>query len=611
MDTFLASDDDVVSQLSSLDIFDYIIVGSGIGGGILAEELLKKGNKNVLLIEKGDATFSTHVCNTARPSFARGKQDSPEGNETIYNKLKSWVQTAEDSEPYVGGPLHCLGGRSVVWGLWIPRADEKTLDDHFPAEVALDLKTKWFQEAFDLVTNNSQKEKIYPEGYIDVQQLNTSRAELTEAIEPFMLENHPVELGPVAIEFHSPAPYSFPQGAYSTAVPLLNRIYARDRRLTVLLNTEVLNVDFTRPKLEIGAANAAVVSLTVRRVSTQKISKIFVGKAKVILSAGTINTASIALNSGIQFLDKSKETLVGKGLIDHAVWGVRFAKLLEPLASPRSPINFQNMIKICGTTALLTVTVNNNFFLAGSSSLPIHQYLDETGEEVSPIAEGRNRSFEDNNVETIAVLLEFGAKLRDDNEVFSSGSINPVIRMKREETHADEECQIYMQTLATSIRNTVITRILPAQPEQRMPLPWSTLPENHGPQDFPSIIPNLPPLKVSRPTSDSELEGDELKHSDIPILHRKLRETVAPRLSLLGAGIFAHEVGTMRMDAPPGPSETNVQGVVDTNLLVHGFSNLYVCDLSVFPYSPEANPTLTLAAISMRLADHLHSMNSN
>lgn len=359
-----------------------------------------------------------------------------------------------------------------------------------------------------------------------------------------------------------------------------------------------------------------VVSLTVRRVSTQKIFKIFVGKAKVILSAGTINTACIALNSGIQFLDKSKEALVGKGLIDHAIWGVRFAKRLEALASPRSPINFQTMIKICGTTALLTVTVNNNFFLAGSTSLPIHQYLDETGEEVSPISVGGNRSFEDNNVETIAVLLEFGAKLRDDNQVFGSGSLNPVIRIRRQEVYTDEESQIYMQILATSIRNTVITQILPkTQPELRIPLPWT--PGNDGPQDTP-IIPNIPPLKVSRPASDSaavieKLEGDELaRHPKNSILYQKLSETLAPRLSLLGAGVFAHEVGTMRMDAPSElHGTTNVEGVVDTNLRIHGFDNLYVCDLSVFPYSPEANPALTLAAISMRLADHLCSMNSN
>ena len=362
-----------------------------------------------------------------------------------------------------------------------------------------------------------------------------------------------------------------------------------------------------------------VVSLTVRRVSTQKITKIFVGKAKVILSAGTINTACIALNSGVQFLNKSKEPLVGKGLIDHAVWGVRFAKRLEPFARPRSPINFQNMIKICGTTALLTVTVNNNSFLAGSSSLPIHQYLDENGVEVRPMAGGKNYSSEDNNVETIAVLLEFGAKLRDDNEVFSSGSLNPVIRMRRQELYTDEESQIHMQILATRIRNTVVTQILPeTKPKFRMP---PTIPRRkHGSQGslnpYP-INPNLPPLRVSRPTGDlmtgtTELERDDehFRHVKIQTLHRKLGETLAPRLSLLGAGVFAHEVGTMRMDAP-GPSGTNVQGVVDTNLLIHGFDNLYVCDLSVFPYSPPANPALTLAAISMRLADHLHSMNSN
>lgn len=205
--------------------------------------------------------------------------------------------------------------------------------------------------------------------------------------------------------------------------------------------------------------------MTVCRVSAQKISKIFVGKAKAILSAGTINTACIALNSGIQFLDKPKEALVGKGLIDHAVWGVRLrsdSSRLPVLKSDQLP-ETQNMIQICGTTALLTVTVNNNSFLAGSSSLPIHQCLDENGVEVPPIAEGRNCSFdkEDNNVETIAVLLEFGAKLRDDNQVFSLGSLNPVIRMRRQELYTDEESQIYMQTLATRIRNTVITQILP------------------------------------------------------------------------------------------------------------------------------------------------------
>ncbi|ODQ49602.1 hypothetical protein SAICODRAFT_32427 [Saitoella complicata NRRL Y-17804] len=70
-------------------------------------------------------------------------------------------------------------------------------------------------------------------------------------------------------------------------------------------------------------------------------------------------------------------------------------------------------------------------------------------------------------------------------------------------------------------------------------------------------------------------------------------------------GVVAHEVGTMRMDAPD-PAEH--PGVVDDNLQFRGFDNLYVCDLSVFPVSPPANPTLTLAALAMRLANRLHTL---
>ena len=75
-------------------------------------------------------------------------------------------------------------------------------------------------------------------------------------------------------------------------------------------------------------------------------------------------------------------------------------------------------------------------------------------------------------------------------------------------------------------------------------------------------------------------------------------------LDLLTAGLggVAHEVGSLRM----GDDANN--GVVDTNLKMHNYNNLYVCDLSVFPSSPAANPTLTLAALSLRLAEHIRSV---
>ena len=47
------------------------------------------------------------------------------------------------------------------------------------------------------------------------------------------------------------------------------------------------------------------------------------------------------------------------------------------------------------------------------------------------------------------------------------------------------------------------------------------------------------------------------------------------------------------------------QGVVDADCRVHGIDNLYVAGSSVFPTSGAANPTLTIVALALRLADHL------
>lgn len=60
-----------------------------------------------------------------------------------------------------------------------------------------------------------------------------------------------------------------------------------------------------------------------------------------------------------------------------------------------------------------------------------------------------------------------------------------------------------------------------------------------------------------------------------------------------------HHMGTTRMANDPR------EGVTDSFGRVHGSANLYVAGSSLFPTSGWANPTLTIAALSLRTADHL------
>ena len=46
-------------------------------------------------------------------------------------------------------------------------------------------------------------------------------------------------------------------------------------------------------------------------------------------------------------------------------------------------------------------------------------------------------------------------------------------------------------------------------------------------------------------------------------------------------------------------------GVVDPDCKVHGIDNLYLAGASVFPSGGAHQPTLTIAALALRLADHL------
>jgi len=89
-----------------------------------------------------------------------------------------------------------------------------------------------------------------------------------------------------------------------------------------------------------------------------------------------------------------------------------------------------------------------------------------------------------------------------------------------------------------------------------------------------------------------QLSGAGKMEIELESLARKIKDT----------GVGSHHIGTTRMSSDPS------QGVVDEDCRVHGIDNLYIASSSVFPTSSYANPTLTILALALRLADHIKQL---
>lgn len=67
----------------------------------------------------------------------------------------------------------------------------------------------------------------------------------------------------------------------------------------------------------------------------------------------------------------------------------------------------------------------------------------------------------------------------------------------------------------------------------------------------------------------------------------------------------SHQCGTARLGADPATS------VCDPLGKAHDLDNLYICDASLLPTSAAVNPSLTIAALALRQADHLKDSSSS
>lgn len=488
--------------LESVD-WDVIIIGSGMGGGTLADALTDHPNKEkkprVLVLEAGSLEYDTHVDNKPLVAFGR----SINGHE-VRN-----YENADGETRFGMFPQMNFGGRSMFWSGLIPRMKDWELAN-WPAPVADYLRQDGYEAAEKLmrkhVTGGSYSENLI--------------SQLSQAFPGFEVVNTPRSLHQP--EFSQPGggqPESFlfrSTGTYSSAELLIDSLQnfadPGRGRLTVQCNHLVT---------ELVTENGKVTKVVCQDLVGNR-KREFRGKF-VVLAAGSLESARLALASNLE-----PKHLIGTGLTDHPSYyapGGRdfFLKPTSPYAGDarHAKLFLYPKQQWQGHWFNVEIVINGQYWNS--------RHADD--DVVQAIHHPNGRS-------TINFKFIFGSPLKDENWVRLGGP--------------DGKLSVHVP------------------------------PNPSGADVRPAVKALLEQLMEFLQVEPANLDDGGNLHFG-------------------NGGTVNHAGGTLRMGRP------DQDRVVDENLGFVAYENLYVCDPSVYPYIPAANPSLTLAALALRLGDHLIS----
>ncbi|KAG9005341.1 hypothetical protein FRB94_001632 [Tulasnella sp. JGI-2019a] len=518
-----------VNKAIEMGPYDLIVIGTGIGGGVLARDLYETNSrlgdaaKSILVIEKGGLVFHSHCLNTSRPEGLgnnRGQQ-----NDTFFALFKEdyKIQLNNSAEPLVppskwkGGPMYCVGGRSAAWGLFSPRVHDETLRRWFPKNVEKDLKDTYFEKAERLFNLSLPNTKIVHQHLIE--RLNIS-------IDNEFAVNW--QWGRIASEFKDSRNFDFAEGAYSTIDKLLEIMMSKPpanndptsnersehKNFKMLLETEVR-------RLELDATTKTATGVVVRPTGggTEKTIKLKAG-GRVILAAGSVASPAILLRSGVK-LGREAGHITDHDILYRAI---SFRYLKPEYREEVGSMKLQTYFKM---------GIRDHRFGLANMSIDASSFL--------PRAHSA-----DKNLPQMIMSFILPCILESSCSVTLEGD-EPKVVMTRTTEYTEEDRQRYLARMEEITKDAMKTI------------------KSHLKVEF---------VNENRP-------GDYLSYLEL--------------------GGVAHELGTLPM---PGRGVHELY-TIDENLKLAEYNGVYVCDLSIFPMSPEANPTLTLAALTLRLSRHL------
>lgn len=529
------------------DDFDIIIVGSGIGGGVLADDLADRlgDRKRILVLEAGSFVYPTHVYNMCR--FSNASIAKHFGCDTF------WQAGHPGTRDYIGEkPQLVFGGRSIFWSGLIPTIQDWELD-FFPPAVRADLRGGLLERA-GAVMNESRSMGRIARAVVDTLRQSALSDDFEIAETPRAL--HQPYLKPDGTP--SDRFFAEPTGVFNTAELLVNQVgltpgvrHGDGPGLHLLLEHYVEDVQNHGDHFALVARNTLTGQARVLRAVT------------VVLAAGSIESPKLLRRSSLYpWLPDHAKALLGRGLTDHPTSN-EVATFVDSIDGV--PITRQDHAKIVfysrgrrdGARIRYPFNVEMNIN---------HEYWHLRENDPDSNAAGFTTNVA-NGPSRVDIKFSFGNCLDDRNEVKPA----PPFGYVPEITFANLS---YMDHLAGS--------------------------------RFPAVA------------------GWHRSHDEIFAVMNDVTFQIFSRFRIGGAparpeneawygqqgkgfgwGTVHHAAGTLRMPYKTShDSGFDFQAVVDQDLRVAGTQHLYVCDMSVMPFSSAANPVRTLVALALRLSRH-------
>ncbi len=533
--------------------FDFIIVGSGIGGGILADDLADNlgDSKRILVLDAGSFIYPTHVYNISRYS---------NGAVARHFGVVNIERDQNDPVHFIGEePQMNLGGRSVFWSGLIP-TPQKWERDFFPPEVQADFENDYLTEAGDKMNAS-----------ISLGEFADSMVKLfrdSDLSEDFVIEETPRAVHQPYLQADGQPKgeyYTEPTGVFNTAELLVNQAGLTPgsgfdgNGLFIKLNAFVEAINETPEGWQ-----EVVVTDTLSKSQRSYYAP------KAVIAAGSTESPKLINRSSVyhKFPDNVRRH-VGFGLTDHPVSSeaqifVKKAQLEKNGTIVQSiPIERDDHAKIVFYSKG-KLDQNGHIQFPFNIEMNInHEYWHLRHND--PSSGIPDLSDEDRDKVRVDIKFSFANLLDNYNGILSwyNDGYKPHVRFKR----------WYQYHLLNE-----------------------RFPKIAGWQKDKISFLNLLRETKNRVFSHFEIEGygaDPFYSNDgWPF----------------GWGTVHHACGTLRMPWKERRGQANFNfsdSVVDTNLKVKNTAGLYVCDMSVMPISTAANPVRALGGLALRLSRHL------